>query len=439
MRLLITSHVIHYSHEGRLYAYGPYVREIDQWADLFSEVQIASPCRLQQPPGDCLAFERGNITILPQREAGGETLWAKLRLIAAIPAMAFRLAQAMRRADAIHVRCPGNLGLIGAVLAPLFSRRIIAKYAAQWNGGDGQPLSARVQRAILRSQWWKGPVTVYGAWPGSPRHVIPFFTSLLTAAQIDRAAASAARDRRGPGLRVLYTGRLSKAKNVDVLLRAIARTRAAGEDVSATIIGQGPERPALTALAAELGLAAHIDFTGGLPFDSVIDRLAASDVLVLASETEGWPKSIAEGMAFGLACIGSNIGFVPQMMEGRGFTVPPRDEDALTAALFEIAASPDRLAPMRQAAAEWAQRYSLEGLRDALRDLMCEWWGEPAPRLTVHRRNVETPGTSSFPLQHPLHSEPSKDVYTSPQCHLSLAFPASPRFGGDSKVQSEQF
>jgi glycosyltransferase involved in cell wall biosynthesis len=376
MRLLITSHVIHYRHAGRLYAYGPYAREIDQWADLFSEIEIASPCREQAPPGDCLAFDRRNIRMLPQKEAGGETLGAKLRLAAAIPGMALSLARAMRRADAIHVRCPGNLGLIGAVLAPLFSRRLIAKYAAQWNGGPGEPFSARLQRAILRSRWWKGPVTVYGAWPGSPRHVIPFFTSLLTAEQMERARASAARERRGPGLRVLYTGRLSKAKNVDVLLHAAARVRAAGHAISIAVVGVGPERPALEQLAKNLGMASSVEFTGGLPFEDVIGHLEAADALVLASETEGWPKSIAEGMAFGLACIGSKIGFVSQMLEGRGFAVAPRDEDALAAALLRIAASPDRLAPMRQSAAAWAQRYSLEGLKNALRDLMNEWWAE---------------------------------------------------------------
>jgi glycosyltransferase involved in cell wall biosynthesis len=374
MKLLITSHVIHYQHAGRLYAYGPYAREIDQWADLFRDIEIASPCRREVPPGDCLPFERPNIRILPQKEAGGKTLAAKVGLIFSVPAMVLGLARAMRRADAIHVRCPGNLGLIGAVLAPLFSRRIIAKYAAQWNGGDGEPFSARLQRAILRSRWWKGPVTVYGAWPDSPRHVIPFFTSLLTAEQLERARASASRERRGPGLRVLYTGRLSKAKNVGVLLRAAARVRAAGHDVSVSVVGEGPERGTLEEIAKSEGIAAQVEFTGGLPFEAVIGHLEAADVLVLASETEGWPKSIAEGMAFGMACIGSNIGFVPQMLEGRGFTVTPRDEDALTAALLQVATSPDRLAPMRRAAAQWAQRYSLEGLRNALRDLMDEWW-----------------------------------------------------------------
>src|SRR5262249_38903209 len=155
---------------------------------------------------------------------------------------------------------------------------------------------------------------------GCPRHVIPFFTSLLTAEQLERAKASAARPRRGPGLRILYTGRLSKAKNVDVLLRAMA----AADTISATIVGVGPERESLAALARSLGIENRVVFTGGLPFDGVIEHLESSDVLVLASETEGWPKSIAEGMAFGLACIGSNIGIVPQMLgEGRGFTVPP--------------------------------------------------------------------------------------------------------------------
>ena len=47
---------------------------------------------------------------------------------------------------------------------------------------------------------------------------------------------------------------------------------------------------------------------------------------------------------------------------------------------FRRLAAPDRLAEMRRNAAVWGQRYSLEGLRDALRELMGEWWGEPLPR-----------------------------------------------------------
>ena len=379
MRLLIVSHVIHYRHGGRLYAYGPYAREIDIWAELFPEVVIAAPCRNETAPPDCLRLERENILIDPQVEAGGEGLAAKVALLASVPAMAWGLARAMRRADAIHVRCPGNLGLVGAVLAPLFSHRLVAKYAAQWHGGDGIALSAKLQRAILRSSWWRGPVTVYGSWPGYPRHIVPFFTSLLTREQINRARLSTLRERRGPGLEVLFTGRLSKAKNVDVLLEAVARVRREFDNVSATIIGEGPERAGLERLTGSLGIGSAVRFTGGLPFDRVLPHLEAADILVLASETEGWPKAIAEAMAFGLVAVGSSVGFVPQMLAGRGFTVPPRDPDALAGVIRTVAASPDRLQDMRMRAAAWAQRYSLEGLKGALCDLLAEWWGAPAP------------------------------------------------------------
>src|SRR5438874_1443075 len=112
-----------------LFAYGPYAREIDIWADLFPEVVIAAPCRVAAPPADCLRFTRPNIRLSPQREKGGETLRAKLSQIFALPALTLGLVRVIRGADAVHVRCPGNLGLIGAAVAPLFSTRLVAKYA----------------------------------------------------------------------------------------------------------------------------------------------------------------------------------------------------------------------------------------------------------------------------------------------------------------------
>ncbi len=375
MRLLIVSHVIHYQHGGKLYAYGPYAREIDLWADLFAEVQIASPCRYSAPPDDSLPFDRPNISIVPQIEAGGTTLLSKLKLAALTPALIWNLARAMARADAIHVRCPGNIGLLGALLAPCYSRFLVAKYAAQWNGLQGEPLSARFQKALLRSRFWRGPVTVYGKWPGQSANITPFFTSLLSDEQISRARGAVTQVRPAGALRVLYTGRLSKAKNVDSVLQAVARTIAAGKRATCTIVGEGPERAALERLSASLGISSAVTFAGGVGFDQILHYLETSDVLALTSETEGWPKSIAEGMAFGLVCIGSNRGFVPEMLgSGRGLVVPPRDVDALAALLLDIADNPAKYEAMRLQASAWARQYSLEGLRTAIRNLLEERW-----------------------------------------------------------------
>jgi glycosyltransferase involved in cell wall biosynthesis len=113
-------------------------------------------------------------------------------------------------------------------------------------------------------------------------------------------------------------------------------------------------------------------------FDRVLKYYQQAHVLVLASQTEGWPKAIAEAMAFGLVCIGSQRGMVPEMLgEQRGLLVPPGDVDALTAALQQIAATPQEYSAMSARAAQWGQRYSLEELRDAIRDLLSVWWGLP--------------------------------------------------------------
>src|ERR1700694_3497517 len=101
--------------------------------------------------------------------------------------MVWELCRALRQGNAIHVRCPGNLGFLGAILAPIFSRHVVAKFAGQWNVNPGDPISVRLQKALLGSRWWCGPVTVYGNWPDQRKHVVPFFSSALTADQISRA------------------------------------------------------------------------------------------------------------------------------------------------------------------------------------------------------------------------------------------------------------
>jgi glycosyltransferase involved in cell wall biosynthesis len=381
-RLLIVSHVTHYYWQNVFYAYGPYAREIDIWADLFPQVQIAAPLRLEKPPSDCLAFTRSNIEILPQPERGGETLAAKIIQALSLPWMVYKLSTAMRNADAIQVRCPGNLGLLGVLLAPLFFRYRVAKYAGQWNGYAGEAQSYRLQRRILRSMWWNAPVLVYGKWPRQPGHVIPFFTSVLESQHLERAQKSAENKQPHQPLRILFVGRLTYSKNVHVLLNALQIIREKGAAFEVRIVGDGPELPALQRQAAELQLSDAITFTGGLAFEEVLAQYEWADVLVLASETEGWPKAIAEAMAFGLVCIGSNRGLVPQMLaEGRGLLVEPGDEIALASALQEIAVGKIDFASISHKASKWAQRYSLNGLREAIRDLLIREWRLSAAEL----------------------------------------------------------
>jgi glycosyltransferase involved in cell wall biosynthesis len=374
-RLLVVSHVVHFQHEGCLYAYGAYAREIDIWADIFPQVLIAAPCRNESPPGDAIPFTRTNIGICPQPERGGDTAIAKLKQIASLPLLLWNLGKVMRQVDAIHVRCPGNLGLLGTVMAPFFSRRIVAKYAGQWNGYAGEPIANRLQRFILKTKWWHGPVTVYGEWTGQRDHVIPFFTSMMTGEQVALATRKVENKKIHRPLRILFSGRLVPVKRVSVLIDALYQLILEGTPVVATIVGDGPERPALEAQVHHLEISDHVHFVGAHAFNDSLPWYEWADCLVLPSKhSEGWPKVIAEAMCYGITCIAVDHGQLVRMLTGRGVLLKEGSAVEIAGAIREIIAYPETARELGRVAALWAERYSLDGLRQALRDLLEDQW-----------------------------------------------------------------
>jgi glycosyltransferase involved in cell wall biosynthesis len=159
------------------------------------------------------------------------------------------------------------------------------------------------------------------------------------------------------------------------LLEAVAALKSEGIHLQTFIVGEGPESDRLKALAASLGVEGQVVFTGGVAPERVPEFLERADIFVLASETEGWPKAIAEAMAFGLVCIGSDRGLTPMFLsDGRGLTVRPKDVAGLADALRRVATQPAEYVEMRRRASQWAQGYSIERLRDSLRVLMQDWW-----------------------------------------------------------------
>ncbi len=179
-------------------------------------------------------------------------------------------------------------------------------------------------------------------------------------------------------LRILFVGRLTSGKRLDVVIRALGLLLRSELDATLTVVGEGPERTSLEVLVCDEGVDDRVRFEGGVALDRVMDFYEHSDVLVLVSDTEGWPKAVAEAMAFGLVCIGSDrTGAARLLADGRGITVPPGDFAGLAHALRRVAEDPDAGAEMGRRAAGWSQRFGLEGLREEIRSLLERWWKVP--------------------------------------------------------------
>lgn len=143
-------------------------------------------------------------------------------------------------------------------------------------------------------------------------------------------------------LAVGYVGRLSREKGISYLVEAIALLKDSAIPLKLLIIGEGPQTDELKSLAATLDVAGKIRFTG---FQSNIDEwLAAIDILVLPSLTEGSPMILLEAMAHGVPCIASAVGGIPQIINPGidGIMVTPGKPGEIRDALSFLCAYPGR-------------------------------------------------------------------------------------------------
>lgn len=130
--------------------------------------------------------------------------------------------------------------------------------------------------------------------------------------------------------------RLVPIKDVGTFLRSIPIVVREVPEARAVIVGDGPERDRLTALAEELGVAHRCFFLGWTADMPAI--YAAIDVLALSSLNEGSPVSVIESMASGVPVVASAVGGVPDLVvDGQtGLLVPPGSADELAAALSHV-------------------------------------------------------------------------------------------------------
>ena len=138
-----------------------------------------------------------------------------------------------------------------------------------------------------------------------------------------------------PGPPVIGTvAALRTEKNLARLLGAFARVRPA-HPARLVIVGDGPERPGLEALAATLGVAGAVDFVGHMAAPQAAYR--GFDIFALSSDTEQMPLSLLEAMAAGLPVAATDVGDVAAMLaEANRPFVTALDDAALAAALAAL-------------------------------------------------------------------------------------------------------
>jgi len=153
----------------------------------------------------------------------------------------------------------------------------------------------------------------------------------------------AARSGNGP-CRCLFVGEVNHAvKGSDLLMRAFARVHAVEPTALLEVVGDGPDRATDEAFVRDHGLDAAVRFLGAMPAERVLEVIDATDIVVMASRTEGMPRVILEAFARAVPVVAPQVGGIPEAVRDSetGLLVPPGDADALADALLRLIVDPE--------------------------------------------------------------------------------------------------
>ena len=168
---------------------------------------------------------------------------------------------------------------------------------------------------------------------------------------------------------IVGAGRLSTQKDFPTLLRAFA-ILAERSPARLIVFGEGPDRPMLETLRADLGLEDRVDFPGFV--DALGDQLAASDLFAMSSLWEGFPMVLLEALAVGTPVVVTDCPTGPsEILEDAnwGRLVPVRDPEKLAEAMLDMLHHPVNV-PMDDVFA----RFRIDGVVDQYLSILLPGW-----------------------------------------------------------------
>jgi glycosyltransferase involved in cell wall biosynthesis/predicted metal-dependent phosphoesterase TrpH len=306
-----------------------------------------------------------------------------------LPDLAETLAEG--RYDLVHVTAPGPAGIAASLLSRVSGTPLVGSYHTELatytglrSGDDG--LEA-ISRAALAA-FYAAPSRVLSPSPAADRSLLGLGADQ---GRIDRweRGVDVARftpekaDREAfPGeLRVLYAGRLTREKGVDLLADSFLRARRIEPRLHLLLAGGGPEEGELRAR-----LGAHATFLGWLRGDDLARAYASADLFLFCSRTDTYGQVVLEAAASGLPAVAVGEGGPAALIENRhtGILCRP-DPDHLAGALLQLASSPALRSRLGEAALRGARTRSWQRAMEQLATGYRRALGEAAARPASFR------------------------------------------------------
>lgn len=313
-KLIVISHTAHYfNEEKKIAGWAPTVNEINYIAENWEEVvHLGCFNGEKEAPSGVAIYKKSNIRFVPLpyftdiRSKDGIMVFKN----------AFRLVRLLEKEIVencdIQLRLPTGFAFV--YLPYFFFRRgnfnLWAKYGGNWVDKNVSK-TFKIQKWFLKKGISVPKATINGKWTNQKKHIFTFENPCLTDEDINIGKKVIANKNWEGSLTAIFVGRLESFKGIDKIINLFDNTTF-DRIGKVEIVGDGPLRAWCEEKSK--GNQTMFNFHGFVSQREIHHLLSESHILILPSESEGFPKVVAEGACFGcipvvtdISCIGQYI------------------------------------------------------------------------------------------------------------------------------------
>lgn len=360
--LIVSDTAVYLDAKGEYVAFEPVVREIENFARFFGTITwIAFKFDFRPEIRNIKSVLGIDIKYVLLPAVGGSGLNQRLRIIWTYIKLVFIIPIYIRRKDIVHTRGPSHPALITIFYSILFFKHKIFwhKYAGNWIRKK-DPSSYRINKFLLKKAK-RTKVIISGQWHDQPDHILSFENPCLTQQErIEGEMALRLKSYFGK-LDFVFVGQMGDTKGILKIIEAFKQLQDESRIGSMHFIGDGEKRRDYEELARQNNL--NCLFHGSLPKEDVNKIFTKAHILLLPSDSEGFPKVVAEGANYGCIPIVSDISCLSQYIKNNvnGFIMPSLDTEGLLYSVMRIISlSGDDIKQMAQAAYETSEHFTYD-------------------------------------------------------------------------------
>ena len=383
MKLVVFSHKYVWKSENSSTGFatdGGFAFHMAGLSEIFDETTVVVPEYKKPRSKGEVPFFGHNISIHPIAPIMAEDFKRKLIFPFWMLRNIWTFYSLIRKADAVHVPIPNDMGTIAMLMANFMKKRLLVRHCGNW-----------YVQATKAEVFWKkfmeknaGGRNVFLATGGSslpPSTLNPnikwVFSTTLRNSEIDSLSGSVPElDTKHP--RLIIVCRQIKEKGTEIVIDAIALLKDEYPGIHFDVVGEGNYLSFLKQKSQEMKLESNITFHNKAGHDKVLELLKTNHIFTFpTSASEGFPKALLEAMAAGLIVIATPVSVIPELLkDGAGVLLRDNSAESLADAIRGVINNPENRRQMQIHAQQNAKKYTLENWSKTIEGYLVDSWKE---------------------------------------------------------------